>query len=258
MKVLTWNINGYRAALRRNSIKILFDMDLDIICFQEIKISDLNQIKGTVPEEYHVYINMAENKGKNGVAILTRQMPTLFYTEIGCERFDHEGRMIRLDYGNKLSIVNLYMPHGGRDKSCYSYKLEVGSKIIDYISKIESDNILIAADFNVAHKDIDVERYKSNRNNTMFTLDEKKIIDQLLEKGFIDSFRALHNQERRYSWWPYSFNARERNLGWRIDYIFASQSLKNEIVSVDLLNNIYGSDHCPVLLEIKSNYSIYC
>ncbi len=245
MKIITWNINGYRSADKFGNVYELISRDRpDIICLQEIKmnaevINDYN---------YNCYYNFASKKGYSGTMIFTKEKPINIITKIGLKKFDEEGRFLLLEYDN-LIIINLYIPHGGRQKENHVYKFASIRKIFNLIKKINK-RVIICTDFNIAHNELDVSRYKYNYNNNMFTLKERTMIDKLLNMGFLDSFRVKVKEGNVYSWWPNGFNARERNLGWRIDYIFVPQKLKRQIKTTKYLKAQYGSDHCPYMLEL--------
>lgn len=252
MKILTWNVNGFRSAIENGDLKKILNMNIDIICLQEVKISDKQYITKNIPNGYNIYMNQAMKNGYSGILILSKEKSLNSINRIGIERFDTEGRYIMLEF-EKFLLYNLYIPHGGRDKKNLNYKLNVCMEIIkDIKSNLLNDkNIIITTDFNIAHNDIDLARPKQNRSNIMYTIEERKIIDKILEIGMIDSFRELHKEENNYTWWPYAFNARNRNLGWRIDYIFVSQNISYKIEKVEIRKDIYGSDHCPVELLIN-------
>jgi len=188
------------------------------------------------------------------MAVFSKKKPLTIGTKIGLERFDNEGRSLRLDFAG-FSLVNFYLPHGGRQKENLDYKLEVYEYlIIDYLRGFlkHQKKLVLAGDFNIAHKEIDLARPKENQNNIMFTPAERRQVDCLLALGFIDTFRQFHKEGGHYSWWPYSFEARKRNLGWRIDYIFVSLPLVFKLKDAFIFSQTIGSDHCPVGVEIAS------
>lgn len=246
MKIITWNINGYRSAEKTNSIQELIKKhNPDILCIQEIKMNE--EVKNNFG--YNCYYNFASKKGYSGTMILTKEKPINVEYKIDHERFDDEGRFIMLEYKDFI-IINLYIPHGGREKENHPYKFETLNMVINKVKKLKKKTI-ICTDFNIAHTELDVLRYKDNYNNNMFTKEERRMIDKLLNIGFLDSFRVLIKEGNIYSWWSHAFNARERNMGWRIDYIFISQELKNNIQEVAYLKEQLGSDHCPYKLKIN-------
>ena len=252
MKIITWNINGLRSAIEKGDFYKLFLDNTDVVCLQEVKVSDENYIKSILPNGYFLTLNCAERKGYSGVAVFSKLQPINIKKSIGIQRFDQEGRCLILEFDNFV-LYNIYIPHGGRDKKNLEYKIDVCDKIIEKLKKCISYNqkIIVTTDFNIAHNDIDLARPKQNTSNIMYTERERAIINRLLDIGMIDSFRNINKNENCYTWWPYAFNARERNIGWRIDYIFLSNNIKDYIKNVNILTNIYGSDHCP--LEIILN-----
>ena len=250
MKIISWNVNGIRSAHKKGFSKWFNKINADIVCLQEIKAQD-----GQIPEDlalsekYNLYINHAVKKGYSGVAVFTKQKPLKIKNKLGLKRFDSEGRILKLTYP-KFIFIAIYIPHGGRKKENLKYKLEVYKKLFKYLSTIKNKKIIIVGDFNIAHEEIDLARPKNNKNNIMFTPNERKQIDLLQKAGFTDSFRRFHKEGGNYTWWPYMANARERNIGWRIDYIFISKSLNKKINGAFILSNIKGSDHCPIGVDL--------
>lgn len=242
-------MNGYRSSQGNGSLNKLFELDADIICLQETKLSEPAQLTD-VPEEYSVYQHLSHVRGRNGVCIMTKYKPSNVMTQIGDDIFDRQGRFIRCDFGKSFSVVNVYMPHGGRDQRDLPYKLSIGETLIKYMSDIKCSRKMLCGDFNVAHKKADVARAKYNEKNTMFTREERALIDHLLASGLADSFRSINPEEQAYSWWPYSYEARKRNIGWRIDYIFLSSNMVSQIIDAKLSYEFEGSDHCPMVLDI--------
>lgn len=248
MKILSWNVNGIRAIFGKDFLPILRELNPDILCLQEIKAKERQ-----VPEEltelsdYELIINSAQRPGYSGTAVLTKEEPDEVEKGIGLERFDNEGRMIRLDFSD-FSLLNLYMPNGGRDKKDMDYKLDSFDFLFDYIR--DEENLLLCGDFNIAHKAKDLARPKGNKNNTGFTPPERRKITRLLELGFVDTFRLFEKEGGHYSFWAYFANAREKDIGWRIDYFFASSDLAENIEEAFISDDIMGSDHCPVGVKI--------
>ena len=244
MKIVTWNVNGYRSAEKTNSIEELIKKNRpDIICLQEIKMNE----KASSEYNYHCYYNFAEKKGYSGVMILTKLKPLKVIYNLGLTRFDQEGRFIVLEY-EEFFLINIYIPHGGRQKENHPYKFATICRLIGFVKTLTKE-VIICTNFNIAHEEIDVKNYKTNYKNNMFTIEERAKIDDLLNIGLVDSFRSLVKDSDVYSWWSNSFNARERNMRWRIDYIFISRTLKNRIKVVKYLKDQLGSDHCPYLIE---------
>lgn len=248
MKIISWNVNGIRNVYKKDFIDWLEEIRVDIICLQEIKAHqdqlpwDLTRIG-----DYTSYFSSASKKGFSGVAVYTKQKPQKVKPQIGLKRFDNEGRFLRFDFP-QFSLINLYLPHGGRQKENLDYKLAAYDFLLDYLTKIKKENLLLIGDFNIAHKEIDLARPKQNKNNIMFTPEERKQIDKLIKLGFTDTFRKFHKKGEYYTWWLYQL--RDQNIGWRIDYAFASKSLKPKIKDSFILSEVKGSDHCPIEVDV--------
>lgn len=251
MKILSWNVNGLRSVYRNGFMQWLKESNAEIICLQEIKAQE-----SQLPEEllkpvgYNSYFSSAGKRGYSGVAIYTKKKPLLVEKTLGLTRFDQEGRILKVDYPN-FSLLNVYLPHGGRQKENFKYKLQAYLALFKSLNSMQNKKVVLIGDFNIAHKEIDLARPKQNKNNTMFTSEERKQIDRLIELGFVDTFRLFHQENGYYSWFPYAFDARKRNLGWRIDYALVSKNLKSRIKNSSILKEIAGSDHCPILMEIE-------
>ncbi len=250
MKIVSWNVNGIRAVYKKDFLKWLRATNADIVCLQEIK-AQKEQIPTDLlkQKDYYFYFNQAVKKGYAGVAVYTKQKPLKVECKLGLKRFDQEGRILKLEYSD-FTLINLYFPHGGRQKENLNYKLEVYKYFLNYLKRIKDKNIILIGDFNIAHQEIDLSRPKQNQNNIMFTSEERKQIDKIINSGFIDGFRKFNKEGKNYTWWPYFVNARERNLGWRIDYIFVSKKLVPKLKNAFILNKVMGSDHCPIGIEI--------
>lgn len=252
MRIISWNVNGFRAVVRKGFRGWLRKSQADIICLQEIKTQEIEIFSSLFsPKNYHVFINPAGKRGYSGVAVFSLTEPVCVKKVLGLEKFDSEGRILELRFPD-FSLLNLYLPHGGRDKSKLDYKLECYRFLLESLGKRKEEKIILAGDFNVAHTDLDLARPNDNRDNIMFTPIERRQLDSLIAMGFIDSFREFHGENGAYSWWPYRLNARKRNLGWRLDYIFLSRSLSIRLKDAFILADISGSDHCPVGIEISS------
>lgn len=249
MKIISWNVNGIRSAYGKGFLKSIKKINPDIICLQEIKAQ-----KDKIPEElinlrgYYTYFNPAEKNGYAGTAVFTKEKPIKVSCKIGFKRLDNEGRFLKLEYKNFI-LLNLYLPHGGRQKENLDYKLKVYQHLLKYLKKIKDKNIILAGDFNVAHSETDLARPKQNKKNTMFTSEEREQISKLIKIKFTDTFRKFNKDGGNYTWWPYMANARKRNLGWRIDYIFTSEKITKKSGNAFILNKVLGSDHCPIGLE---------
>lgn len=251
MKILSWNVNGLRSVHNKGVfLEWVKKYDPDIIGLQEIK-AKANQL----PQEilklkgYYPYFNEANKPGYAGVAIYTKARPIGMYDKLGDRKFDSEGRFLYLHYKN-FDLVNVYIPHGGRQKENYVYKLSSYDQLIRKLQGTSKKTILIG-DFNVAHKDVDLARPNQNRNNIMFTPQERTQIDRLQDFGFVDTFRLNNPDGGNYTWWPYRANARTRNIGWRIDYVFTNRSLARRIESSFIQKGVLGSDHCPVGITLR-------
>jgi len=248
MKIISWNVNGLRSVYRKGFLKIFRKINADIFCLQEIK-ANKDQLDESLidPKGYYSYFNSAERKGYSGVLVYTKKKPISVKNGLGIERFDREGRILEMKYKD-FTLINFYIPHGGREKENLSYKLKVYRKLLKFVKGRR--RLILVGDFNIAHEEIDLARPKSNLNGIMFTPKERKQIDALLKNGFIDTFRLFNKGGGNYTWWSYMRNARERNLGWRIDYCFVSEDLKDKVKKAFILPKIMGSDHCPVGIDL--------
>lgn len=250
MLITSWNVNGIRSVFQKNFLQSVKKIKPDIICLQEIKAQETQ-----IPEEiikmgkYYSYFNYAVKKGYAGVAVFTKQKPLTIKTKFGLKRFDQEGRFLQLEF-NDFILINLYLPHGGRQKENLEYKLVCYKHLLNYLKKIKNKKIILTGDFNIAHQEIDLARPKQNKNNVMFTLSERKQLTEIIKLGFFDTFRNFNQAAGQYTWWPYFANARERNLGWRIDYIFVSKKLLPKLKQAFIFSKTKGSDHCPVGIKI--------
>ena len=249
IKILTWNVCGWRSILRKGFVRQVLRFSPDVICLQEIRTHRIEIPLQFVLLGYDVFANYSARRGFHGTAIITKLKPLSIMRSLGYERFDSEGRFLRLDFQG-FTLINVYMPHGGRDKRDIEYKLEAYDILLRYLENINRD-IIIVGDFNIAHKPIDLARPEANENNIMFTLAERKMLDRLVMMGFVDAFRIFNKHGGNYTWWPRAYNARERNIGWRIDYIFVSENLKKNVKKALILSEVTGSDHCPVFIEIE-------
>ena len=253
MKITTWNVNGYRAILRKDALEWLPEVDPDVLCIQETKLQ-IDQIteKEAKIDGYQSVWHSAERKGYSGVATFFKEPPTIIEKGIGIEEFDAEGRVIRFDYDDFI-LYNIYFPNGGQENKRVPFKLDFYEKLLEICDRLhdEGKQIIITGDFNTAHNEIDLANPKSNEKNTGFLPEERVWIDKYLEHGFVDAFRELHPEEEVYTWWTYRFNSRERNVGWRLDYFLVSEALMDRVDDVVVHGDIMGSDHCPVSLILK-------
>ncbi len=246
MQIISWNVNGLRAAYKKGFCRFVEKEDADFYCLQEIK-ANKDQLPSDLvnPKGYYSYFNSAQKRGYSGVVVYAKKKPISIVRKIGIKKFNNEGRYLELKYPN-FTLINIYIPHGGRQKENLKYKLLVYEKIHNKLSHLKNKKVIFIGDFNIAHTEKDLERPKQNQKNIMFTPEERKQIDIILNFGFVDSFRKFHNKKGNYTWWPYAFNARERNLGWRIDYGFVSRKLTNKLKTAHIYTNTKGSDHCPI------------
>ena len=248
MRLISWNVNGLRAVMGKGFMDSFAALDADVFCLQETKLQQ-GQIEMDLPG-YHQYWNYAEKKGYSGTAIFTRQEPLAVSYGIGVEEHDHEGRVITLDMGD-FYLITVYTPNAQRELTRLDYRMQWEDDFLAYLKGLDKP-VIFCGDLNVAHKEIDLKNPKSNMNNAGFTPQERGKMDALLESGFVDTFRYFHPEETgAYSWWSYMFHAREKNVGWRIDYFIASRELEGRLESACIHPEIMGSDHCPVELVIR-------
>lgn len=249
MKLISWNVNGIRACVNKGFIEFFKKNDADIFCIQETKCQP-DQIELEF-DGYKSFWNSAEKKGYSGTAIYTKKVPISVKYGIGIEEHDKEGRVITLEFDN-FYMVDIYTPNSKRGLERLDYRQVWEDEIRKYLLKLNKTKpVIMCGDLNVAHKEIDLKNPKSNRGNAGFTDEEREKMTQLLDAGFIDTFRYLYpDKEDVYSWWSYMGRAREKNVGWRIDYFIVSESVKNKIKEAKIHPEIMGSDHCPVELDI--------
>ena len=254
MKLISWNVNGIRACLNKGFTDVFKQLDADIFCIQETKMQEaqLDENILEIFEGYNAYWNSAEKKGYSGTAIFTKQKPLNVTYGIGKEEHDKEGRVITLEF-EKFYMVNIYTPNSKRELERLDYRQLWEDEIRAYLLKLkENKSVVMCGDLNVAHTEIDLKNPKTNRKNAGFTDEERAKMTELLNAGFVDTFRYKYPEvEGKYSWWSYMFHAREKNAGWRIDYFIVSENLKDKIEDAKILDDIYGSDHCPVELDLN-------
>lgn len=250
MKLISWNVNGLRACVGKNFMEFFKTTDADAFCIQETKLQE-GQIDLSLPG-YHQYWNYAEKKGYSGTAIFTKQEPLSSRYGIGIPEHDTEGRVITLEYPS-FYLVTCYTPNSKRELARLPYRMEWEDAFRAYLISLEQDKpVIICGDLNVAHQEIDLKNPKTNRNNAGFTDQERSKFTELMEHGFIDTFRHFYpDATGMYSWWSYQFHAREKNAGWRIDYFLVSQALKGQLSDARIHTDVMGSDHCPVELDIE-------
>ncbi|AZK43710.1 exodeoxyribonuclease III [Erysipelothrix rhusiopathiae] len=250
MKLISWNVNGLRAVMKKDFEGIFEAMDTDVLCLQETKMQ-AGQLDYD-PEGYYAYYNYAEKKGYSGTAVYTRIKPINVTYGIQEDEHNTEGRVITCEYDN-FFLVCVYTPNSQPELKRIDYRMQWENDFREYLKMLdESKPVVLCGDLNVAHKEIDLKNPSANRKNPGFSDQEREQFTNLLDAGFIDSFRELHpNEVDRYSWWSYRFNARSRNAGWRIDYFVVSERLRNAIEDADILDQVLGSDHCPVMLKLN-------
>jgi len=250
MKLISWNVNGIRACLQKGFLDFFKEADADVFCIQESKMQE-GQLELDLPG-YHQYWNYAEKKGYSGTAIFTKREPLSVQYGIGIEEHDHEGRVITLEFDD-FYMVTVYTPNSQDELKRLSYRMQWESDFLKYLKSLEENKpVVFCGDLNVAHREIDLKNPKTNRKNAGFTDEERGKFTELLEAGFVDTFRYFYpDTEGIYSWWSYRFSARAKNAGWRIDYFCVSESLKDRLVDARILTDIMGSDHCPVELVLR-------
>lgn len=249
-KLISWNVNGLRACLGKNFMELFDYVDADIFCLQETKIQE-GQVDWN-KEGYYAYWNYAEKKGYSGTAIFSKEKPLNVTYGIGIEEHDKEGRVITLEFDNYY-MVTVYTPNSQNGLARLEYRMKWEDDFRNYLLNLKKNKpVIVTGDMNVAHKEIDLKNPKTNRKNAGFTDEERQKMTELLEVGFIDTFRYFYpDTEGIYSWWSYRFKAREKNAGWRIDYFLVSDDLKDKIIDAHIHTEIMGSDHCPVELTVE-------
>lgn len=249
-KLLCWNVNGIRAMEKKGFVDIMAELAPDIMAIQETKahpdqLSEaLKKIDG-----YHAYWHSAEKKGYSGVAVYSRIKPDKVLYGMDIDQFDREGRVLTLEFRD-FYLVNIYFPNAGNELKRLSYKLDFNTALLDFVKKLaEEKSVVVCGDYNVAHKEIDLKNPKNNIKNAGFTPEERSSMDHFIAAGFVDTFRMFNQEAGHYSWWSYRFNARAKDIGWRIDYFCVDEKSKTRVKSASILKDIMGSDHCPVQLD---------
>ena len=250
MRLVTWNVNGLRSCLGKGFLDFAARADADVLCLQETKLQP-HQIELELPG-YALYWNSAEKKGYSGTAVFSKKEPLSVSYGIGVEEHDHEGRVISLEFPD-FYLVTVYTPNSQDGLARLDYRMRWEDAFLSYLKGLEQNKpVIFCGDLNVAHREIDLKNPKTNRKNAGFTDEERAKFSQLLENGFIDTFRYFYpDLEGAYSWWSYRFSARAKNAGWRIDYFCVSEALKDRLVSAAIHTEVMGSDHCPVELDLK-------
>ena len=277
MKFISWNVNGIRACVKKGFLDFFNETDADIFCIQESKMQE-GQLDLNLPG-YHQYWNYAVKKGYSGTGIFTKEEPISVFYGLGIEEHDQEGRVITLEFKDYY-FITVYTPNSQSELARLSYRMKWEEDFLAYLKKLEEKKpvifcgdlkesqpsltqeakpkkkpIIICGDFNVAATELDLKNPKNNVKNAGFTPEEREKFKTLLDSGFTDSYRYLHPDTEKYSWWSYRFKARERNAGWRIDYFLTSDSIKDKIKDAEILTDVMGSDHCPIELDIDINPS---
>lgn len=253
--LVSWNVNGLRAVVKKGFLNLLLEHKFDVICIQETKASSdkLPREVKNIPG-YYTYFVSAEQSGYSGVGIFSKKKPLNVETGMGVDKFDREGRFLRVDYDDFI-LMNIYFPNGKASQERLAYKLAFYDAFLDYVNALnaEGKKLIICGDVNTAHKEIDLAHPKENENISGFLPEERAWMDRFFASGYIDTFRMFNKQGGNYSWWSIRTRARERNVGWRLDYFIVSENLRENIKSATIYNAIRGSDHCPVGLEIGSS-----
>lgn len=249
MKLISWNVNGLRAVMKKGFMDFFEAVDADVFCLQEIKLQE-GQIDMDLPG-YHTYWNYAQKKGYSGTAVFTKKKPLAVYYGLGIEEHDTEGRIITLEYGTHF-VVTVYTPNSQHGLLRLDYRLEWEDAILSYIKELDRKKpVILCGDLNVAHQEIDLKNPRANLKNSGFTPEERGKLTNFLDSGFVDTFRYFYpEQAGSYSWWSYRSNCREKNVGWRIDYFIASEGLAPMLKGAKIHRDVWGSDHCPVELTV--------
>lgn len=249
LKLISWNVNGLRACLNKGFMDFFNKADADFFCLQETKLQE-GQVSLELPG-YYQYWNYADKKGYSGTAIFTKEKPVTVTYGLGSDKHDHEGRVITLEYPEKY-IVTVYTPNSQDELKRLAYRIEWEKDFREYLKKLSvTKPVIVCGDMNVAHEEIDLKNPKTNHGNAGFTDEERNAFTELLQTGFTDTFRYFYpDMTEVYSWWSYRFHAREKNAGWRIDYFCVSSSFESELADARILTEVYGSDHCPIELDI--------
>lgn len=248
-KLISWNVNGLRSCMGKGFMDFFDSVDADVFCLQEIKLSE-GQIEWN-KENYYSYWNYAEKKGYSGTAVFSKEKPLSVKYGIGIDEHDYEGRVITLEFDN-FYMVTVYTPNSQRELTRLEYRMKWEDDFRNFLNDLRKTKpVVVTGDMNVAHKEIDLKNPKTNRKNAGFTDEERQKMTELLDSGFIDTFRYFYpDAEQRYSWWSYMFKSREKNAGWRIDYFLASKELEDRLISAEIHDKVLGSDHCPIELVI--------
>lgn len=252
MELISWNVNGLRASINKGFIDWVKQRNPEVLCLQETKLQpDQLSLSFDLPE-YTIFWKSALKKGYSGVATLSKRKPVSVKTELGKSIFDKEGRFLQLEF-ESFYLINLYFPNAQRELKRIDFKIEFNDALLVYIQQLrkKGKGIVLCGDFNVAHKEIDLKNPKTNQNNAGFSPREREWFSKLLNHGYIDTFREFNNESDQYTWWTYRYNARVKNIGWRIDYFVINQEYRPHLESAFILNDVMGSDHAPVGIALK-------
>lgn len=254
LKIISYNVNGLRAAISKGLLDWITEEDPDVVCFQETKMQE-DQVDKMVFEMmgYYQYWNMAQKKGYSGVGVLTKIKPDKIVPHMGVQKYDMEGRVLRLDFGD-ISVVNSYFPSGSSGDIRQAFKMEYLEDFQTYIDNLKKErpNLVVCGDYNICHKPIDINHPERHKKSSGFLPEERAWMDHFVESGFLDTFREFDSSPEKYSWWSYRANARAKNLGWRIDYHMITPSLRPRLVNAGIMKDIVHSDHCPVWIEVNA------
>ena len=253
IKLVSWNVNGIRAVSKKEDFWSWFeDDDSDIINFQEVRATQ-EQIPKKLAEMYgfHKFYNEAEKKGYSGVGTYSKIKPLSVTKGLGVEELDNEGRVLKIEYPDFI-LFNIYFPNSGKEGSRLDFKVQFCNELLSQLVELKNEgkNLVITGDYNIAHNPIDVYNPKNCEGKSGYLPEERAWLDELEEAGFVDTFRMFDEGEGNFTWWSYRFKARERNSGWRLDYFFVNEEIKDNVIAAKILADIYGSDHCPVTLEL--------
>jgi len=256
MRIFSWNVNGIRAIEKKGFLDWVDQIAPDVLCIQETK-AHFEQLPDTLKDidGYHGYWHSGERKGYSGVATFSKKEPLHVQYGLGIEKYDKEGRVLITEFEDFL-LYNIYFPNGQKDEHRLQYKLDFYDDLLEILNdQVASGvNVLVGGDWNTAHQEIDLANPKANQNNSGFMPVERAQIDTYIENGYVDTFRLFHDEPERYSWWTYRFGARQRNIGWRIDNFFTNQDFIENIADADIHEDVMGSDHCPVSIELIDNF----
>ena len=252
MKIVSFNVNGLRAILQKNFINDFNNLNADIFSLNETRLSEVKETFNFTPEGYHIYYtNSKIRKGYSGVCVFTKKEPLSVCYGLLDHKYDDEGRVITLEY-NDFYYVACYVPNSGDGLKRLDFRMQFEKDLLIYLNELDKIKpIIYAGDLNVAHKEIDLTNPKSNERNPGYTIEERNAFSNLLSNGYTDIYRYLYPNTVKYSWWSYRFNARFKNIGWRIDYFIISNRIIDKVYDTDILNDILGSDHCPIILNIN-------